>query len=456
MGAAKVVSLSARPWKASQLCFEVGGILGEIDIQLGATVTPFDFTTFYSGLGATVAGDLSLLSFNSAGILSAPSVTASILAALRAEPRKAALDMAVNARQNAYFAKYSNMLNTVAQANNFYGGATWANPARLENLANYAQSQATQLANAYSTDGRPVVVMNTSSALNSKTFTTDSSKTTPNITNTTTPNLTTQETGQSNQQTIGATNFPSMSFSPEVPKGAARAVSIAGGGVSDFFEEGTSGATSIETGKSIDIETGTETSTGQAYAVETESIVNTDYTYRIPSIECQAQNERAQISLNDQRFALFMATQNLPNLLAVLQNELNSIDRSVYQLQVAFLNTILLSPIAGTVTGIYKNPGDPVRAGEPVVRVEDNSTLFLVARLIYRGQIQNGSSVAVTTNLFDESGPHTPLNGSVVAVRNCSEDDLWDLVVQCPNPSLIFPIGYHFDYDPSITTVTIT
>jgi hypothetical protein len=154
-----------------------------------------------------------------------------------------------------------------------------------------------------------------------------------------------------------------------------------------------------------------------------------------------------------------MSTQNLPSLATVLQNELSSIDLSVYQLQVGFLNSILLSPLGGTVTGIYKNPGDPVRPGEPVMRVEDNSTLFLLGTVVYRGPIQVGSTVNITTQLFDAAGPTTALSGSVVAVRGRGDDDVADLVVQCANPldgsgNPTFPIGYVFDYDNTSMTIT--
>jgi biotin carboxyl carrier protein len=466
----------------SQLCFEVGGILYQLPAQLGDTVVPFDFTTFYAGLGATVLGDPSLLSFNSAGILSAPSVTASILAALRAETRKAALDKAVNARQNAYFAKYGNVAGIVSTVNTFYGAGSGAKPALLQNLTTLAATQASLLEAAYTTDGRTGVVRTTNSTLSSLTVTNDTSSssgsststTTPDLTTTTTPDLTTTSTGQTNQVEIGAPNFTGVSFDPgafpgpPVPGGGQEGAHVTGGNQDlGILQEGASGGTSTETGISTAVETGTsidtatsgQTATGKAYAVQSESIVNTDYGYRVPFIECQAQNERAQISLIDQQFAQFMANQNLPNLAAVFQNELSSIDLSVYQLQVGFLNTILLSPIAGTVTGVYKNPGDPVRPGEPVVRVEDNSTLFLLTCLIFRGPIRIGSIVTVTTALFDASGPLTTLPGSVVAVRGRSDDDEWDLVVQCANPldgsgNPIFPIGYNFDYDN--TTVSIT
>ena len=46
-----------------------------------------------------------------------------------------------------------------------------------------------------------------------------------------------------------------------------------------------------------------------------------------------------------------------------------------------------MSPINGIVTGIYKNAGDWVQAGEPIIRVEDDATLILTGTLSYSGSI---------------------------------------------------------------------
>lgn len=231
------------------------------------------------------------------------------------------------------------------------------------------------------------------------------------------------------------------------------------GNAEESLQEGTSGETATQTGTSTATETGTEKSTGDAYAVETEQIINTDYTYRVPFVESQAQGLRAQISLNNEQFALLMATQNLKNLSTTLQTELNSIDLSVYQLQVGLLNTLLLPSISGTVTGIYKYPGDPVRAGEPIIRIENNSQMLLVARLLCPGPINvSTSTMTITTSqLFDSTALAQPIIGTVIAARGAGDDDLWDVVVQIPNPSPgdpVLPINYNFDYDD--TTVTIT
>jgi HlyD family secretion protein len=149
----------------------------------------------------------------------------------------------------------------------------------------------------------------------------------------------------------------------------------------------------------------------------------------------------------------------LTALAKIFTNELESIDYGVFQLQIAYLNTILMSPISGTVTGIYKNPGEVVRAGEPVIRVENNADILLVATLIYRGPISVGSNfLTVETNVFGSSGPRTKVMGSVVAVRGRQEDDHWEVIVKCnnldSNGKPIFPLGYHFDYDDTKVAIT--
>ena len=194
---------------------------------------------------------------------------------------------------------------------------------------------------------------------------------------------------------------------------------------------------------------------------ETQAITNTGYTYRTPVYECQAQWARAQISLIDQQFAQFMAGQNLQNLDTVFRNELHSIDLDVKRFQVAYLNTILMSPIDGVVTGIYKNPGDWVRAGETVVRIENNNNIFLVGTVKFRGFISIGFAVTVSTTLFDSPNqPPQPVTvtGVVVSARGSrDEDDRWDVIVSCENTAAVsgqpVPPGYHFDYDNTTLTV---
>ena len=120
MGIARIVSLRARPYQVSHLCFDVGGILGEwsapqgrpnapVYTPLGESVSAFDFSAFYALLGSmpTVPDHPSRLLYDFEEIQAA--VNQYTIVALRAEAGKAILDKAINARQNAFYAKYANV-----------------------------------------------------------------------------------------------------------------------------------------------------------------------------------------------------------------------------------------------------------------------------------------------------------------------------------------------------------
>lgn len=454
MGSAKVISLKVTPLRASHLCFETSGILEQPSAQLGDTVTAFDFAAFYALLGSmpTVSSaDPSRLLYDFLQIQS--TVNSSRLASLRAEPVKAALDKAINGRQNAYFAKYGNAPAIITQINASYSPSVVdSKPNRLSILSALADNQAAALKTAYTSDSRLGVVKTTGSVLTSTTTSEDTS--------TTTSKDSTSESGKSSQS--------SQTEEEDINLGLVSGTLVnppPDGGLITFhvsapvgldLHETTEGITGTSSGSSSS--QGQASTDSQGRAEQSQTIVNTDYGYRMPFFESQAQNQRAQISLIDQQFAQFMYGQNLPNLATVFQNELNSIDADVYRLQIAYLNTILMSPIAGTVTGIYKNPGDAVRAGEPVFRVEDSSAVLLVARLKYPGRISIGSTVTVQTPLFEQPGPQTTITGNVVAIRGECQDDQWEVIVNCNNldasANPILPLGYHFDYDD--TTVTVT
>jgi hypothetical protein len=438
MGSAKPISLRVRPFQAAHLCFEVGGILdflrpdsSQPAVELGFKASFFDFRQFHNTLSAfpTHAGDPSRLRFDSAEIETA--VKHHRLAALRAEGRKAALNKAINMRQNSYFSKYGNASKIVSRVMEYYSDSPafpTSKPNRLANLATLADSQNDQLQAAYADDDPPRtgVVKNTESILCSETKSHGGS----------------DAVGRSDVLRVADHDVKPQIF-PAPPDG----------GTWTSLD-----ATKLHLDKSAELEASGDHETSWGNAHQRQKIENTDFAYRVPSIESQAQNERAQISLMDQQFAQFMFTQTIPHLPVVFANELNSIDNDVFQLQIALLNTFLMSPISGIVTGVYKYPGDAVKAGEPVFRIEDNTFILIEAILIYRGPIAIDSVVTVNTALFDSASVPTTIAGKVVAVRGLSVDDKWEVIVKCNNidstGNVIFPLGYHFDFDD--TTISIT
>src|ERR1051325_4161067 len=96
---AKSLSLTVRPLQVANLCFEVGGILGESFTELGAKVSAFDFHGLYKHFrdASTLTGNPGRLEFDSVRIDSVTKPTLLpppapdgpfALAALRAETVK--------------------------------------------------------------------------------------------------------------------------------------------------------------------------------------------------------------------------------------------------------------------------------------------------------------------------------------------------------------------------------
>ena len=175
-------------------------------------------------------------------------------------------------------------------------------------------------------------------------------------------------------------------------------------------------------------------------------------------LEAQAQFDRANSSLSRQIFAQQQRAPMVNNLVTVLQNELNLINLNVYLLQFAYLNTFLTSPIPGIVTGVYKRPGEAVRAGETVVRVENmgnGSTVYLVGTVVYPGPINVGtSSATVTTSLYDAGGAQVSMSSPIIAARGHRDDNTWQIIVAYVNGApVMLPLNYHFDYDNITMTI---
>jgi hypothetical protein len=442
----KVVKLDVRPSQRSHLAFDVEGVLGEFKVKLGQKVTAFDPTSL--DLGVAIAGAPAELRYNSTEIQN--TVAASTLMALRAEAKKAALDSALAARANAYYAKYGSKAAIIALINQFYAPASpGSKPARLADLAAISQNQTDLLQAAYAADGRLGVIKSTTSALAS-----------------TTTSFGDSDTSNAGQITgTDVTNGSSTTKTADADSDTTASTGETGSTITTDNSTTTGAQTGTDVATSLAVATDLQASTSQADTVSTgaafqnQAISNTDYGYRVPSLENRAQNNRSQISLMDESFAQFMASQNLPYLLQVFGNELRMIDLGIKQLQVAYLNTILTSPIDGVVTGIYKGLGDRVRRGDVAVRVENNHSVFLVGTVIHGRAIHLGDTITVHTNRFSNPADSVSISGTVVEARgHCAHDDWWEVAVSCHNLDSsghpIFPLDYHFDDDD--TTVTVS
>jgi hypothetical protein len=251
-----------------------------LNVQFGQKVTLFDFTTFYGKLGSALGGSGlgggSRLQYDSQSIQNDPSVRASTLMALRAEPAKALLDKAVNARENAFFAKYVNSDAVITLWSRLYDVFPTADSklGRLATLQSLAQEQSDALSAAYIADGRIDVVKTTNSVLVSTTQSTEESQ----------QSGTSTQTGQTEEEGITQGGDEHFALNPLPPGGVPGPTTLSGDNKENvtlqISSSGASGTTS-------------ETSHRTGQATQSQTITNTDYGYRHPFVEFGAQYQRA-------------------------------------------------------------------------------------------------------------------------------------------------------------------
>lgn len=427
MSTAKVISMVAQPLQASYLCFEVGGILDRLSVDLGVAANAISFEKLCDPFRSSpvAPADPSRLQFDAAGIVKLAEPV--VMATLRSEMSKAALDTAINTRQNVYFSKYAESAKVISTIKGNYSRTSPASkPNMLGILSDIAGEQATALQEAYMEDDRTGVVKATSSSVQTDTRTGGASMRLSNFT---------QETQPESEKK----NAPMPPILPD----CSWAGGFGGTATAARYTRDRPVNSVLTAGYNF------EYSPNEGWASGIQSASNVDYEYRTPYLETRARHMRAHISLIDQKFESYMFEQNIPHLEKIFENELASIDNDVYQFQIALLRTFLISPIPGIVTGIYKNPGDAVSPGEPVLRVENNDVVRLVASIVHQGPISVGATAKVTSTLFGPSSPATSLSGRVVAARGQGDRDRWEIVVQINNVGgsgdHILPLGYCFD-----------
>jgi biotin carboxyl carrier protein len=413
---AKVVALRARPSVYADLSFETGGIIASSNVQLGQSVSQFDFTDLYAALGVqteahfktvrtAIGGEQGVVVSDPADLLNSSDLSlglatgadAPALMTLRAEGVKAALDRACALRAKQYYTTYGNQAAIIKQMSQSYTLDPKPNESSknsyLSALAKLSAAQLDGLENAYHNDP----------------------------------------------------------FSPQQPPGMPAGAPPAGRDQGQVMYSSPSSSHFKSTTYPSSQSDNPTSNMQQDMTSDSHG-----YGYRMPYIEAQAQNARAQANLIDEKFSQFLVGQTIPNLDAIYTNQLTAINMNVKRFQVAYLATILLSPIAGTVTAIYKQVGEAVQAGEKVLRIEDNTAMLLYGRLICAEMIPLNSSIRIESYLF--SGTTTEIiEGTIVAVRgDAAGDDNWNVIISCQNTDRtgnpILPLNYHFDTDSTQNT----
>ncbi|MET3606149.1 hypothetical protein ABIC99_003985 [Sphaerotilus sulfidivorans] len=153
-----------------------------------------------------------------------------------------------------------------------------------------------------------------------------------------------------------------------------------------------------------------------------------------PRLEEDIESANAISQLDSEQAELSVRKPRLQNLEQILSNEDKSLRAEVKKRQAALIDSYLVCPIDGIVTAIYKDVGEYVQAGEPVLRVEDDTELLIVGFIQCKGIIELGEPVHLDVKNVFESGASLSLAGNIVALRGHeSDDDEWDIVIHVKN-----------------------
>lgn len=200
--------------------------------------------------------------------------------------------------------------------------------------------------------------------------------------------------------------------------------------------------------------------------VPPQSLVTDLIDLRHPRLEQRFADLRVEQQLGEAITESKLANAKVAKLAEILANEAAMQRGGVALAQVRLARTYLSSEIDGIVTAIYKDPGEFVQVGEPVLRVESDHALLLVGQVQHKGLIGVGSLVTIDLANLAESGDKVQLSGEVVVVRgHDADDDEWDITVlvkdhrqlkrKLPDGSIkacVLPLNLHVDHlDSTIT-----
>ncbi len=172
-----------------------------------------------------------------------------------------------------------------------------------------------------------------------------------------------------------------------------------------------------------------------------------------PRLDNSISHKQLQAGLASEKMQQSIAAVSAPHTERIIADENAAMDAEVRRLQVTFAESYLTSPISGIVTAVFKDVGECVQPGEAVMRIENDTVVFLVGRVQYFGMLRIGQDVIVrATDLF-EAGAAEDFRGRIRGIRGHeADDDEWEILIECDNPvdaqgRRKLPIYYQFDRD---------
>jgi HlyD family secretion protein len=416
MKKAKVRTLSVRPIKSTDLAFPFPGVLRlqASNARLGERVKAFDLEkTVLAGLSVLVdtGSDTGKIKKNSSAIESA--VRDHLLFSQGNGRLAADLDQAIANQYADFLEKYANADATAS-------ALRAENSSRIddfEKLNVLIKKRHTELSTAYSATGETVVKTLTSLSRHE-----DDS---PAVVRTFTAPMQLLTPGYTIAINGGGMAAPMTHVVPEVQVNPRVFKNGAFQSVSEELSANLTNSKPIITGALTQV-----SETVQKPVITTNELPS----YNYPSIDEEIESLAASGEIDSSYQERLIRRHRLINLEKILHSEETAGRLEVRKRQLALLDSYLLPPFDGIITAIYKDIGEYVQAGEPVMRVENDDKLLLVGFIQCKALVTIGMRVNFKVNNIFESGEMLSMTGHVVAVRgHDSDDDEWDVAIEVDN-----------------------
>jgi biotin carboxyl carrier protein len=413
----KIRSLYVRPLRSCDLSFDMAGVLEARAAKIGDVVPAFDLQNVVLNHLDPTVGSASIRAL----------FAGSPLATLRTPIAAASLDQVVTRRLLSYLNRYKHKADIVAAYNSIYSAAADGKMSRLGRLSQLEQQRATGVDAAFTAANLAGVVTQADTS------------------------VVTYGGNQTSNTYINGLGMrqPTHKVTVQGPPNATNTIDDTDSIPIKYVGPGWQPVQETQPNyNSQKTETVLPTQTARTKFTDLRDL----------ALENKMRTETTQLNLQDQTITQAIVNAQVPDLGSILDAELSAIDGEVRKAQIAYALLYLTAPISGRVTAVFKEVGESVAVGEPVMRVEAQDDILLVGLVQYRAPLIVGTPVTVLAKEVFEDGGRATIQGNVVAVRgHDANNDEWDVMISARNTgtpvtmpdgtvrNIVLPLNYHFD-----------
>lgn len=171
-----------------------------------------------------------------------------------------------------------------------------------------------------------------------------------------------------------------------------------------------------------------------------------------PKLDNVLDFQRGQSAAIQEHLRAVISELSTEKLSDAMNRDFSAIEQEVLRHQTRLMNTYMQPPYAGVITAIYKDVGEFVQAGEPVLRVENDRQIYIHGFVVMRAAPRIDQTARIVARRIFETSDTMTLPVRVASIRgHNADDDEWEVMFQAENTNGRLPLNYAFE--PATTAV---